>query len=569
MSELLDKCFAEINRIEGVEHVSSIPRSNKHYVERWKLSTEVEVSGVRHDLIFYIGFSESFPYSLPDFYFPSLDYGCLPHVEENSRKLCLAEDGAAHSIDSPLGLIKSCIKRAKDLIKAGTSKLNANDFVEEINSYWIELYNGEPKLSCGFIFYGEWPANDSELCELNYATPIQDSKKGIRVNTLVYLDSKEEPFDKYISSNCRYKKEKALFLSSVNIPNKPPFNISYKQFIASIYPESKKKVKNFLNHNNGGDIFFKLSDNSIAGIKFEKVNIYRKGFRKLEPCYVYEHLQSPNKNCQRLYGSVYTLKKSAERTAGRLMIKRSFLIVGLGSVGSNLFHFLLGYNNVSYTLLDKDILTTDNIGRHLLGFKYVNIPKVQGIAEYIKSADLEAEVHPLQNTLQEYIGQDFSKLNGYTAIFVCTGDVMTEKYINDAITRGEIKVPVFHLWLEPYGSAGHLLYVNPERCKPHIDIYNEHFRYKHNIIKDEEYDKHADTFIRRTAGCNGSYTIYSQNDVLLMLSAFYPIINRLIKNPSESKCYRWVGNIDYLERQGIEFDTSTESHSGEVQEFPL
>ena len=131
-------------------------------------------------------------------------------------------------------------------------------------------------------------------------------------------------------------------------------------------------------------------------------------------------------------------------------------------------------------------------------------------------------------------------------------------------------MPIFNLWLEPFGVGGHMVYVNPAYKTNVVDIYEKRtYRYVHNIIKSEEYDIHGDMFVRRDAGCNGAYTIYSQNNVLLMLSAFYPIINRLLHKPSQSKCYRWVGNVDYLQSQGIKLNITSDLKEGTIQEFPL
>jgi hypothetical protein len=147
---------------------------------------------------------------------------------------------------------------------------------------------------------------------------------------------------------------------------------------------------------------------------------------------------------------------------------------------------------------------------------------------------------------------------------------MTERNVYQAIIEGKLSVPIFNLWLEPFGVGGHMVYVNPEHKTRVSDIYKERtYRYVHNIVKSEEYDIHGDMFVRRDAGCNGVYALYSQNDVMLMLSAFYPIINKLLEEPSQSKCYRWVGNIEYLQKKGIKLDVTPGTKEGTVQEFPL
>ena len=192
MSALLVKYLEEVNKYDAVERVDVIPNSNRKYIDHWKLSTEIEVNGVRHDIDFLIGFPVDFPYSLPDFYFQSLEFGYLPHVESKNGKLCLEEDGVSFSVDNPLGLILFCIKRAKRLIQDGACGNNVADFLAEINSYWSRNYNDEPDLKETIIFYGEIPAINCELSALSYAVPLLEyHEKNGPINTLLYLGNME------------------------------------------------------------------------------------------------------------------------------------------------------------------------------------------------------------------------------------------------------------------------------------------------------------------------------------------------------------------------------------------
>lgn len=570
MSELLDHCLKEVNKTEEVKRVDVIPQAERCYADNWELSTEIDVDDVRHDIELYIGIPVEFPYTLPDFYFQSLEFGYLPHLESKNGKLCLYEDGSAFSIDNPVDIILESIRKAKELIKEGAAKTNFVDFLQEIDSYWTREYNGEPDTKDSIILYGKWPSDDCEINKLNYHVDYpEDVQKHFVINSLLYIGD-NEPFDRYISRHFHHELGQALFLKDVNIKEAAPYNMTFGDFLRMLTDDGQKHARSFLNRNNGGDIYFKLTDNRIAGVRFEKANLYKNGFRALKPCFVYDNFENKAKSLQRLFGFVYTRERAAERTAGKLTTSLKFLVVGLGSIGSNLVHFLMGYNNTSFTLIDRDVLTTDNIGRHVLGFRYVNISKVHGMADYIKSSDIEAKVKPVESTLQEYISGKFNKLNDFTAIFLCIGNVMTEKYMYQALIEGKVSVPIFNMWLEPFGVGGHMVYVNPRDNIKTIDIYEEGtHRYVHNIVKSEEYENHRDMFIRRDAGCNGAYTIYSQNDVLLMLSAFYPIINRLLHEPSKSECYRWVGNVEYLQSQGINLNVTSGIKEGTVQKFPL
>ena len=253
------------------------------------------------------------------------------------------------------------------------------------------------------------------------------------------------------------------------------------------------------------------------------------------------------------------------------MPEQKFLIAGLGSVGSNLVHFLNGNNNTSFTLVDNETLTVDNIGRHLLGYRYVNQFKACALVDYLRSIRPEQKNKFGITSIQKYIGGNFQKLSEYTALFLCIGDTMTEEYIIDAINKGELTIPVFILWLEPFGAAGHMVYINPDSLHRPLSINDPQTKlYIHNVINEAEYKIQDNHFTKRDAGCNGVYALYSDNDVLLMLSAFYPIINQLLAEPAESKCYRGVGNIKRIVQKGISANFfPVEISHGTIQEFPL
>lgn len=574
MSELLDSCFWDVNSIEEIERVDSIPNVNRNYVECWKLSTEIFVSDILTPIVFYIGFGIDFPYSMPSFYFPSLQFGYLPHVESVGGKLCLFEDGTSFDTKNASEMILFCIKKAKKLIKEGVEKENTADFLSEITSYWTRRYNNEPEIKENFFINNSIPTVTSVLNAISYAVPVSGLKrKDTIVNTLLYC-SKEEPFDSYLSRNFDTKNAKVLFVSSFNANHIAPYNLNFTAFLNHLADkEEQKKVKSFINAHQGGQVFFKLAENRIGGIEIKPVKLRRNGFRNgsITTCDVYLNFEKKTSNLTRLFGYLYSKERIAERTFGELMPEQKFLVAGLGSVGSNLVHFLNGNNNTSFTLVDNEILTVDNIGRHLLGYRYVNQFKACALIDYLRSIRPEQKNDFSFTSIQKYIGGKFQKLSEYTALFLCTGDTMTEEYFINTINDGYITIPVFIMWLEPFGVAGHMVYINPDSLHRPVSINDAQTKlYIHNVINEAEYKNKDNHFTKRDAGCNGLYALYSDNDVLLMMSAFYPIINRLLAEPKESTCYRWVGNIRRIIQKGININIEPDEISpGTIQDFPL
>jgi hypothetical protein len=126
--------------------------------------------------------------------------------------------------------------------------------------------------------------------------------------------------------------------------------------------------------------------------------------------------------------------------------------------------------------------------------------------------------------------------------------------------------PIFILWLEPYAIAGHMVYINPEHGIS-SDFLSELHPY--NLIAKSEYDSEDKSFTKRESGCANTYTNYGGSDVVLFLSAMYPIIQQLLQEPTKSTFYRWVGNINIAKEKGILLSTQDQLKKGEIQLFRI
>ena len=77
------------------------------------------------------------------------------------------------------------------------------------------------------------------------------------------------------------------------------------------------------------------------------------------------------------------------------------------------------------------------------------------------------------------------------------------------------------------------------------------------------------SFTKKDAGCNGEYALYSANDVLLFLSAMYPIINQLLKSKKPyCSAYRWNGNLQTAQDKKIILKNE-HLKSYEIEEIPI
>ena len=116
-----------------------------------------------------------------------------------------------------------------------------------------------------------------------------------------------------------------------------------------------------------------------------------------------------------------------------------------------------------------------------------------------------------------------------------------------------------------------MIYVNPceEDTINRLSVAAMDSFLSYCLIDHTEYES-GKKLIQRDAGCNGSYALYSANDVTLFLSAMFQHIDRLLEKPSSSKVYRWVGNIEIATQKGIQLVADAVGlGKNNVQELPL
>lgn len=535
----------------------------------WRVQIPALILGKAEDIEAYILFPNDFPYSMPYMIIQDERFRYLPHISIQSRKLCLYEDGEVYDAENIEGLIRESISKTRRWVEYYYGRDNSLEYAKEIKNYWNERYEEETSIDDSWILFGDIPVETCEMFGMSYANKNLKNGKAHVINVVASRDDNEAL--KYIK--CQYKvyEVPVLYLVSLKIPDAPPFYMTGQEIINRISDDNDKRIlKKILNHYGKVNVLFSIGlDYALGGVYIHGLKVTKNGFRKgtLTPFKVLTSFENKNKKFERLYVSIYSSHRIAERTAGEMMDEKHFLIAGLGSIGSNLCYYLNGYNNVTFSLTDRDWLTVDNIGRHLLGFEYINQHKSYAVAHYLQQYRPDRGVEVLSKNLQQL---KVDEINRSSAVFVCTGDVMSEKWLLMKMIEGSITRPAFILWLEPYGISGIMIYVNPEdieSVKRLIEKANDCFN-EFCLISKEEY-VNGEKLTQRDVGCNGSYALYSANDVTMFLSAMFPIIDKLLEQPTESKCYRWVGNIKIAIEKSIRLVKSSEMSKNTLQRLHI
>lgn len=223
----------------------------------------------------------------------------------------------------------------------------------------------------------------------------------------------------------------------------------------------------------------------------------------------------------------------------------SIAVVGCGSVGS-FFADILARSGVRRLLLvDKEILESTNLARHVLDSSSLLIPKAAGLCSHILRRLPESKIdHDVRDARHPEV---IYRISNYAAALnvVATGDTNTDMTLSQLCSRGEIGNCCF-IWVEANLQAGHLVY-QPHRCATTlVDLHGEgadqRFLYRNRIIgnpDDARCQDHA---------CQFSFTPYSAADLILFVAAAVrKVIEWIEEPPQQMQLLRWqMGNWESL-----------------------
>lgn len=305
-------------------------------------------------------------------------------------------------------------------------------------------------------------------------------------------------------------------------------------------------------------IFFSAQTSTkpiLLGWKHKILNVKRNGFRSGSLTFfsVLSKYQKRDK-IERILVNEYTNNRIENRTSGIVRKKYTFLIAGLGSIGSNLIYFLNGLNYPNFKLIDDDVLKIENIGRHLLGINNINSFKADALKAYIKNIRPDQDVSIKISKLESIVMNNIEYINDCSYAFIAIGNQNVENFLLKAQNEDKINIPMFFLWVEPYAIGGHCIFLYPNDKITLNDLYERHL-YRFNIIASDEYFNSNPILSKQEAGCQASYTPYSSNDVILFLSAIYKWMNDIVQDDIKcSMAIQWTGNLNFAKELGLKIN---------------
>lgn len=567
----IQNAFENLLRVENVRILSENEKRTLDFLINtvvWEVETEILFLNQCFRLTLHITFENHFPFEIPKIYLAPSSYEkikYIPHIDTKRLVCTFDSEIASTNPNEPFGIIMACLKRAKEIILDGLSGSNHLDFEEEFIAYWEGKYDKSDELPKEVL-----SIIDNILIPENLKLICLRSRLSIYKYVLHIDDELAQVFKQFLSDyDFKFEEVDVFYFNHHNFKDVPPFNLKNKESLKYLNTESEiKRFTKFINKNSYPKLVVTskiINDNEfIFGWFHNFLNTSVKGFRPgiFNPFDALTKTQA-NDSVQRISTEKFTYKRLDNRTSGipSDYHKLTFTIVGIGSIGSNLYPYLNSFNYPAFKFIDKELLKLENIGRHFLGFNNIGNYKSKALGDYAKLSNPLQIISTKEDSILKVIKHTPEYLNESDYLFVAIGNKNIENWIGNALFEGIIKVPTFFLWVEPYLSGGHCIYINP--LQPTYKNYFEEGYFKYNVISNTEYANSNSDLSLKEGGCQTTYIPYSASNITGFLSCLFPKIAFIIEGLQEnsSKSFTWVGNTDKIISLGIKMSEIGENFS--------
>jgi hypothetical protein len=134
---------------------------------------------------------------------------------------------------------------------------------------------------------------------------------------------------------------------------------------------------------------------------------------------------------------------------------KSVLILGCGSAGAPIAQQLVMSGVGHLGIVDPEVLTWANVGRHPLGAEYVGQNKAIALAENLQRNYPHATIQGFGVSYEEFVLQEVALMRDADLIICATAEWEMEKLLNLQRILGEITGATLYTWTEPHACAGH------------------------------------------------------------------------------------------------------------------
>lgn len=229
---------------------------------------------------------------------------------------------------------------------------------------------------------------------------------------------------------------------------------------------------------------------------------------------------------------------------------RSVLLVGCGSVGSEIAHRLASSGVGTLTIADDDRFSEDNLYRHTLDIRDIGYPKCNGVALDIRLRCPWARIEPSPKRLEEFHDQEL--LEQFDLIVIAIGSPTIERSFHDFAQQAAIDVPIVNVWVEAHGVGGHATLDIPGEPGCLKCAYVDPEKLIRGLASNLNFLEPNQDVTRAHAGCGDLFLPYSSVAAgYTATMAADMAVKHLLGELTHSSKVSWKGSANEAERSGL------------------
>jgi molybdopterin/thiamine biosynthesis adenylyltransferase len=518
-------------------------------VAAWK--GKINCEGEWQEVI--IALKSTFPDTIPRVYLvnpPKL----IPHITENRHNhICAINESEVFiNYEKPVHIVLDTIQAASRVISSGLKDRNIEEFDTEFQAYWRQGANQKwlSLLSPG--------GNPRQVWVLHFKPEIGN------VSCLV-AESKEAG-KKWIEQSGGQSEgapRNALYLPLLQ-PIRPPFpetNSEVNRALRTLDRNKTLYLYQFLenNHKNDAHVICSFAVNgyhTFCGWIHTRPNSSGKG----PLCQGFRDHKIPGKvQLTSCFGSRKIIRATVDRVdADRLQARvgnnrssslstKRVLIAGCGSVGSKIALNLALSGITKLTLVDNELLSTENVARHICSMGKVGKKKVDCVAQTIEQHMPHIEIEKNHQDLYEIIAKEPGILAHHDLVISATGNRNLNLRLNEIHATTSSAFSVLYAWTEVFGYASHAILVIPENGGCLHCMLGRDYDFKHRVIMLSGSES-----LMQEAGCGSTFLPYGAIDAdMAACIASRLALSYLLGEVRRSSRWVYLGDLDTAKAQNM------------------
>lgn len=384
----------------------------------------------------------------------------IPHVEEDGL-LCLYPSGVEFNTEDPAGGIAPTWAKARELLE----KPVLADFFEEFPSYWrlntgsrreaLSLYAGEtPESSFGMLSGSTLVVGDNEAALKQWWNNHKGEPKSMPACTPVHRLDLLKPLYPH-----EFPRNLAEFFDLVRGQD----TTLATRFFRYVAEEARTSMVIVRIPTPSGHVEGVVE---LPALDLAHHKDVQKGFR---PGHVPLPLVQSRGHAilRQTKLARYTIQPVIHRYIhsrggnGTDLAGKTVIVIGCGSLGGYVAHLFAKAGIGRLILIDKEILTWDNAGRHILGGRFVGYSKAKSLAHILRLEMPHLKVEAFPYPWREV--HDYQSLAFTTSDLIVStvGSWNAEHDLNLLLRKGELAAAGLFTWIEPHAVAGHAVLVHP------------------------------------------------------------------------------------------------------------